>query len=133
TDIDGTAEAVAGSAAAGRIAVVIGAGGAARAAFAYLADRGCSEVRVVARNADKAAAAIRECGLQAQIILVGEARRAIAGASLLINATQLGMRGQEAMPGDILDGLGAMRSDAVVFDMVYVPLETELLKAARKH
>jgi len=132
TDVDGTGEAVAEARMAGRLAVVIGSGGAARAAFAFLAANACSIVRVVARSPDKAAGATAECGLEAEIVPFSRAADAFSGASLLINATQLGMEGQDAMPGFVLDALDSMAPDALVFDMVYAPLETELLKAARK-
>lgn len=132
TDVDGTGEALAAAPVAGRIAVVIGSGGAARAALAFLAGSTCSLVRVVARSPDKAAEAVKRCGLPAEIVPLVEAAKAFAGASLLVNATQLGMEGQQAMPGFILDALEAMSPDALVFDMVYAPLETELLKTAGK-
>lgn len=132
TDVDGVAEAVARSRLPDGICVVIGSGGAARAAFAFLARSDCGQVRVIARSPEKAANAVRECGLEAQIVPFAEAAGAISGASLLVNATQLGMQGQQAMPGDILDVLGTMSGDAVVFDMVYSPLDTELLEAARR-
>jgi shikimate dehydrogenase len=132
TDVDGVGEAVAAASIEGRITVVIGSGGAARSALAYLAGSGRGGVRVVARSLDKAARAARECGLQAEIVPFAEAAAALAGASLLINSTQLGMKGQQAMPALVLDGLKGLAADALVFDMVYAPLDTDLLKAARK-
>ena len=131
TDVDGTGEAVAEARFAGRATVVMGSGGAARAAFALLARSSCSLVRVIARSPSKAAEAASECGLQAEISPLSVAAGAFAGASLLVNATQLGMAGQQAMPGFILDALEGLAPDARVFDMVYAPLETELLKRAR--
>jgi shikimate dehydrogenase len=130
TDVDGVAAAVGGLDLAGRLAVVIGAGGAARAAFAYLAGQGCA-VRVLARSPEKAQAAAGECGLAAEVVRLEPGGRPLAGAALVINATQLGMAGQAAMPGFVLDALGEAASDALVFDMVYAPLETDLLAAAR--
>lgn len=132
TDVDGAAEAIAGVPLAGRNAVVIGAGGAARAAFALLAARDLASVRIVARNAAKASQAAGECGLAAQVVPFVAGSDALAGAALVINATQLGMTGQDAMPGFILDELAQMAPDGLVFDMVYAPLETELLAAARR-
>jgi shikimate dehydrogenase len=131
TDIDGTGEAVAPAPVAGQIAVVIGSGGAARAAFAFLAGSTCNVVRVVARSPDKAAEAAKECSLHAEIIPFSNGTEAIMGASLLVNATQLGMAGQQPMPGFIFDALEGLAPGALVFDMVYAPLETELLKTAR--
>ena len=53
--------------------------------------------------------------------------RALAGCGLLVNATSLGMTGKEPLDLD----LAALPADAVVADIVYSPLETELLAAAR--
>ncbi len=132
TDVHGTREAVAAALLEGRIATVIGAGGAARAAFVFLAGRECRCVRVIARSPEKAANAARECGLDAQVFSFDDAPDAIAEASLLVNATQLGMEGQAPMPGPILGALDRLASDALVFDMVYSPLVTELVDAARQ-
>ena len=131
TDVDGVADAITGIDLAGRVVCVIGAGGAARAAFALLAERGCAEVRVLARNADKARRVAAECGIDARPISFEEPHVALEGAGLLINATQLGMSGQDQMPGNLLSSLAAMAPDGLVFDMVYAPLETQLLASAR--
>lgn len=131
TDPEGVAEAVAGIDPAGRVAVVVGAGGAARAAFAFLAERRCAVVRVLARSPDKALKAALDCGLAVDVLPFKAGTAALADAALVINATQLGMAGQEAMPGFVLDGLSALAADALVFDMVYAPLDTELLRRAR--
>jgi shikimate dehydrogenase len=130
TDVDGVGEAIAGCGLGGRRAVVLGGGGAARAAFAWLADAGCASVTVLARTVDKAKRAAEECGLTAQVKPFEAASGALDQAALLINATQLGMKGQDAMPQFLLHELEAMADDGLVFDMVYAPLETELLKAA---
>jgi shikimate dehydrogenase len=131
TDLDGVADAVGEMALAGRNAVVIGAGGAARAAFAFLAGQGCASVRVLARRLGKALQASAECGLAADVRRLQAGSGAFAGAALVINATQLGMHGQDAMPGFVLEELAGTAPGALVFDMVYAPLETELLRAAR--
>jgi shikimate dehydrogenase len=131
TDVDGVADAVREMTLAGRDAVVIGAGGAARAAFAFLASQGCASVRVLARSPDKALQASAECGLAADVQRLQAGSGAFDGAALVINATQLGMYGQDAMPGFVLDELAGTVPGALVFDMVYAPLETELLRTAR--
>jgi len=108
-------------------AVVLGAGGAARAVVAALLDDGAPEIRLVNRSRDRAAALAAALG--GPIELVDWARRAaaLAGAALLVNTTSLGMTGQP--PLDL--ALDALPQAALVNDIVYVPLETPLLRAAR--
>ncbi|MDE8651768.1 shikimate dehydrogenase family protein [Novosphingobium album (ex Liu et al. 2023)] len=131
TDLDGIAEAIAGVALEGATVTVLGAGGAARAAFALLAGTPCAGVRILARRPEQARAAARDCGLAAEILPFAPGAGGLAGSSLLINATQLGMTGQAAMPEFVLEELGAMAPGGLVFDMVYAPLDTRLLLAAR--
>jgi shikimate dehydrogenase len=131
TDVDGAGEAVAGVDICGRHAVVIGAGGAARAAFALLAAKDCASVRALARTPQKAVDAAAGSGLAIDARLFVAGSGAFDGAALVINATQLGMTGQEPMPGFVLDELTVLAPDALVFDMVYAPLETALLRGAR--
>lgn len=131
TDVDGVADAVGDLALAGRHAVVIGAGGAARAAFAFLAGQRCASVRVLARTPDKAHRAAADCGLAVDVLPFAAGTGAFAEASLVINATQLGMKGQDAMPAFVLEELDQLAPGALVFDMVYAPLETALLAAAK--
>lgn len=109
-------------------AVVIGAGGAARAVVAALIDaRGGAEIRLVNRTAKRAAALAKELGGTVRGVAWEDRAAALAGASLLVNATSLGMIGQP--PLDL--ALDALPREAVVNDIVYVPLETPLLAAAR--
>jgi shikimate dehydrogenase len=133
TDVDGVAEAIASVSLAGQVATVLGAGGAARAAFAELASAGCREVRVLARDAGKAKAAARECGLDAEVLPFTTGTGAFIESALVINATQLGMAGQTAMPDFVCAELAGMMPGGLVFDMVYAPLDTALLIAARRH
>lgn len=130
TDIDGIAAAVSGLDLRGRRVAVIGAGGAARAAFAFLSKQGCGRISVLARTPAKAEYAARECRAKITALEFQPRSGAFQEAALVINATQLGMDGQEAMPRFVLDELRTTAADARVFDMVYVPLETELLGAA---
>ena len=131
TDVDGVSEALRRAPdLAGRTAVVLGAGGAARAAFAHLEALACASVRVVARDHRKAAATLDQFELPAQFSAFDDSAP-FAEAAVVINATQLGMTGQAAMPRTLIDGLCRAAPDCLVFDMVYAPLETPLLKAAR--
>jgi shikimate dehydrogenase len=108
-------------------AVVIGAGGAARAVVAVLIDEGASEIRVVNRTPSRAAALTRELGGAARGVPWDERAGALGGAALLVNTTSLGMEGQPPLELP----LDALPREAVVADIVYAPLETPLLKAAR--
>ncbi len=131
TDVAGIKEALAGLALEGRTVLVLGAGGAARAAFSALASEDGATVHVMARRPDAAVEVARACGLDVQASPFAAGSGLLREAALLINATQLGMAGQEPMLGFILDEMHEMASDALVFDMVYAPLETSLLAAAR--
>ena len=129
TDVDGVAEAIGSMDLTGRDVCVIGAGGAARAAFKLLADKGCT-VYAIARDPEKAMRVAKSCGVYAIGVPLAAGSTALREASLLINATQLGMTGQESMPQFLLAELAEMAKDALVFDMVYAPLHTPLLAAA---
>ena len=108
-------------------AVVIGAGGAARAVIVALADAGAPEIRLANRTRARAETLAAELG--GPITVVDWAGRAAAldGAALLVNTTTEGMVGRPAL--DL--PLDALPADALVNDIVYVPLETPLLAAAR--
>lgn len=109
---------------AGRPVTVLGTGGAARAVLFALARMTVGPVTLLARNPLKAAALLAGFGLK------GEALPLSAGtppAALLVNATTLGMVGQP--PLDL--HLAPLPDDALVYDLVYAPLETPLLAAAR--
>ena len=129
TDVEGVAEAIRGLDLTGKSAVVIGAGGAARSAFAHLEGLGCVAVKVIARSTDKATGVVSGFALPWSVHSFDEPE-VIDGATLLVNAAQLGMIGQAAMPEPILTAVDSLADDGLVFDIVYDPQETELLKAA---
>ncbi len=108
-------------------ALVLGAGGAARAVAAALLDAGAPEVRLSNRTAARAEALARALG--ARVVPVAWEGRADAldGLALLVNATSLGMAGQPELDLD----LGPLPAAALVTDIVYTPLETPLLARAR--
>ncbi|MDN5926778.1 MAG: shikimate dehydrogenase [Hyphomicrobiales bacterium] len=113
--------------AVGKKAVVLGAGGAARAVSHALKEHGYDDIRLVNRSLPRA----EELAARFRPELSAHGWKAIAGllgdADLLVNTSSLGMKGAPALEVD-LDPLPA---HAVVADIVYVPLETPLLKAAR--
>jgi shikimate dehydrogenase len=106
-------------------AVVLGAGGAARAVCVALLDAGAPEVRITNRTDARAQALAEEFGLTP--IPWADRAAALDGAALVANATSLGMTGQPPLEVS----LDALPSDALVHDIVYAPLETELLAQAR--
>ncbi len=108
----------------GQPVTVIGAGGAARAILWALARVGVGKVTVLNRNPLKAAALLSSFGLKGQALPLTPQ---VPPAALLVNATSLGMTGQPPLDID----LSAMPDDGIVYDIVYAPLETPLLAAAR--
>jgi shikimate dehydrogenase len=107
-------------------AVVLGAGGASRAVICGLIERGIKTIHVVNRTAAKAAAAKERFGSAVHPATWEDVPHLLDGAKLLINACSLGMKGQPELKID----LSPMAKDAVVADIVYVPLKTKLLEAA---
>lgn len=109
---------------AGQKIVIIGAGGAARAVLFAMAKAEVGEVTLLARNGLKAAGLLAQFGLKGNV-LPFDAR--LPKARLLINSTPLGMTGKDPLEID----LSPLPGDALVYDLVYAPLETGLMKAAR--
>lgn len=121
TDAHGVLFALAGSET--QHAVVIGAGGAARAALFALKVMAVSRVTVINRDMIRARTALDDMELDGRVLPLGTD----VEADLLINASTLGMTGQPDVPFD----LTALAPGATVFDMVYAPLDTDLLRRAR--
>ena len=109
-------------------AVVIGAGGGARAVVYSLLDRGAREIRVVNRTRARAETLAHEFGSAVVPIDWDDRHRALDGAAMLVNTTSQGMVGQP--PLDL--ALATLPPGALVADIVYIPLETPLLAAARR-
>ncbi|MBK5199787.1 MAG: shikimate dehydrogenase [Methyloceanibacter sp.] len=110
-----------------RPVLVLGAGGAARAILHGLIAQGAASILLANRTRDRAEALAKTFGPTVRVIDWADRARALAGCGLLVNATSLGMTGK----GDLDIDLKALPSDAVVADIVYSPLETPLLAAAR--
>ena len=108
-------------------AVVIGAGGGARAVVYALAQRGARSIGVVNRTLARAEELAREFGSPVTAIAWDDRERALDGASLLVNTTSQGMVGQT--PLDL--ALDRLPATAIVADIVYAPLNTPLLAASR--
>ena len=107
-------------------AVVIGAGGAARAILVALQRAGAPEIRVVNRTTARADAVVAEFGAPLTAVPWERRHAALADAALLVNTTTQGMQGNPPLDLD----LDLLPTTAVVDDIVYVPLQTPLLAAA---
>ena len=109
-------------------AVMLGAGGSARAVAVALLDAGLPELRVLNRTFDRAAALADALGGRVRAVPWEQFANAASDASLLINTTTQGMVGQPALE---LDLAGLPRA-ATVTDLIYTPVETKLLVDARQ-
>lgn len=112
---------------AARPAVVIGAGGAACAITVALVDAGTPEIRVCNRTLARAETLALGLGSGARVINWVDRAGALDGAGIVVNATTQGMIGREPLDLD----LDHLPRDAVVYDIVYNPLETPLMTSAR--
>jgi shikimate dehydrogenase len=108
-------------------AMVIGAGGAARAVIYGLLGRGVPRIVVVNRTAERASALRKNFGERVQIASWADRNDTLVDARLLINTTTLGMAGQPALAVDV----ARLPAHAIVADLVYVPALTPLLGAAK--
>lgn len=109
-------------------AVVLGAGGAARAIVSALADRGVGRIVVANRTTARAEGLVELAPDRIAVVPWSALPETLARCDLLVNTTQLGMTGQP--PLDV--ALDPLHAAAVVTDIVYVPLETPLLAQARR-
>lgn len=108
-------------------ALVLGAGGASRAVLHALLTRGVERILLANRTRARAEELADRFGPRVEAAGWEEARARLGEAGLLVNTTALGMQGKDALDLD----LSALPEGAVVTDIVYVPLETPLLAAAR--
>jgi shikimate dehydrogenase len=108
-------------------AVVLGAGGAARAIVYALLQRDFRRVIVVNRTLERARSVCAEFGARTIAASFAELPEWLQDADILVNTTTLGMTGQPPLEID----LAPMQKGAIVYDIVYAPLETPLLAAAR--
>jgi shikimate dehydrogenase len=109
-------------------AVVFGAGGAARSVLFALQEAGVSKIWIFNRTKPKASKLALELGGNIKAYDWADYINFMSDASIVVNTTSLGMKGQPALDID-LTNLSRM---ALVYDIVYTPLETNLLKQARK-
>jgi shikimate dehydrogenase len=107
--------------------VVIGAGGAARAIVYALKLRGMKRIFLINRTRERAAELASDFGAPIEVVDFPDLPGVLSGANLLVNTTSLGMRGQPPLAIDLVP----LPPDAVVSDIVYVPLETAVISAAK--
>lgn len=106
---------------------VFGAGGAARAIVYGFLDAGVGRIRLINRTPERAEALVEHFGSRVEGHAWSDRSRAVADAGVVVNTTTLGMIGNAPLDLD----LSTIDRNAVVADIVYVPLETPLLAGAR--
>ena len=107
-------------------ALVLGAGGAARAIIVALADAGVPEILLTNRTRAKADALKTEFGQRIKVVDWVQAGNVVEDATIVINTTSLGMTGQP----DLRVPLDGLQPQTIVTDIVYSPLRTALLQTA---
>ena len=107
--------------------VVLGAGGASRAILHGLLESGQSCIRLINRSAARANQVRTHFGAQIEVVPWSARNAAMTDAGLVINTTSVGMNGEGSPDVD----LGLVADDAIVSDIVYTPLETAFLRAAK--
>ncbi len=108
--------------------VILGAGGAARAVLVALLDDGATEIRLTNRTIERAQDLARIDPSRTRVVAWDQRHDALEGAALLVNTTSQGMVGYPPLEMS----LDALPKEAMVSDIVYNPLETPLLAAARE-
>lgn len=109
-------------------AMVLGAGGAARAIIHALKQRGVKDIRIVNRTLSRAQELADRFGRGVSAHATAATDELLADTGLLINTTALGMHGNEGLPADP----ARLPGTAIATDIVYVPLQTPLLAAAAR-
>ena len=134
TDIDGVAAALDDVPLEGHKVAIIGAGGAARAAVAYLAAKTVAKIAILVRDPGKADA-LRSVApkVHFEIDDFGGSDSQLEGCAAIINASPLGMSGCEVMSAPLLESIARHSSGKTLFDMVYHPIETRFLASGRSN
>ena len=131
TDIFGLQESLKSVPLKTKSVAILGAGGAARAAVIALSNAGVGKIHILGRDRQRVGALALELQQKIRSDLVpgvfGDWPNLAGGVALLLNATNGGMKGAEPL----LISLDGLPKSAVVYDVVYNPLETELLKDAK--
>lgn len=133
SDADGINEALRPADRYGRTAAIIGGGGASRAALDHLIQRSARRIRILVRDPGRAMilASLSSPRMSIEVFPFEQARETIAGAATAINASPLGSAHGDPFPKPLLAALAGANPGALVFDMVYDPIDTPFLVAAR--
>lgn len=108
-------------------AAVLGAGGACRAVIVALLDAGCPEIRLSNRTKDRAEALAKQFGPKVKVVDWGQQEALFSQATLAVNTTSLGMEGQPPFSF----ALNGLPNTALATDLIYTPLLTPFLQAAK--
>ena len=108
---------------------ILGAGGAARAIVHGFLEAGVSEIRLFNRSAERAEALAADFGPRIKVLPWEQRSRAATESAVLVNTTAVGLKGEGTLAMDFTD----FHPDCIVSDIVYVPLETPLIRDARRH
>jgi shikimate dehydrogenase len=132
SDVDGIMEPLPFAPGSLHSVCLIGSGGAALAALAAFRRLSVRRVTLNVRDQAKGERLLESWGFEGRVGPIDDAAN-LGQAQLIVNATTLGMAGQTQMPQPLLDCIADHPDkDAVLFEMVYAPLETEALAAARR-
>jgi shikimate dehydrogenase len=107
--------------------LLLGAGGASRAVVVALLENGAREIRIANRTAEKAQALANDFGSAIRPVAWDDRGAALGDVALLVNCTDRGMVGKSALEID----LSRLRPETLTADLIYTPLETPFLSAAR--
>lgn len=108
---------------------ILGAGGAARAiAYGFL-EAGVAEIRIFNRSRERSEVLAHDFGPRVKALPWEERSRASTEATVLVNTTSVGLKGEGSLGIDFAD----FHPDCIVSDIVYVPIETGLIREARRH
>ena len=108
--------------------LILGAGGAARAVIVALLERGARDIRVANRTFERAERMAADIGGPIRVLRWEQRNEAMADTALLVNTTDRGMNGKSAL--DV--SLARLPGNTIVGDLIYTPLETPFLAAARE-
>ena len=122
----------------GQAILILGAGGAARSVIDALQRHDCREIFVANRSLEHAQAAVALAPANSNAVSIADAvslANAAAKSAIIINATSVGMiKSREVVPGNVVATpipIDFIRADHIVMDLVYHPIETELLRLTR--